>query len=341
MGIGRRPFFASSNDSVVKRMVRRLLMSLDPVFGGALSLLNGERGTVRAICLHGMKPTAAPSPGLPADAETDLESLRQMVELLLRRKYRFITPAQLSQGLDPRVAYFVLTFDDGYWSSSLAVNLMRQYGVPVTLFVCPHFMERQIAFWSESLYRGCEQRRVPQSDMLVAERRLRELPQTDREAWLVDQFGPECLTPLGDADRPLTSAELKQLWSFGNLEIGNHSWNHTALSRLSGPEIEAELGRVQRYVHALVGVSPGSMSFPYGFYNDATLDVVRQMGFSSAFTTVNRLHSTSSLRNAPFVTMGRFGGWNHKRPFERQVLRLRHGSLLSDRFLRMRGTASS
>ena len=317
---------------MIKPALKKLLLSLDPAVGEASRWLNGERGTVRAICLHAMRTTGGTSPGVPPGFETDLGELRTLVEQLLRKGYRFITPADLTRDLDPRGTYFMLTFDDGYFTASLAVELLKQYGVPVTLFICSYFIERQMAHWSDALHRGCE-KGAPDIKARATEHRLRATPQPEREQWLLDTFGRDSLVPLGDADRPLTSAELKRLWRLGNVEIGNHSWSHADLSRLSAAGIEDELERVQRYVHDLVGVRPRSMSFPYGFYNDTAIDVVRRMGFTSAFTTIPRRHSVASLTHGDFALVGRFATWNHRRPFARHVLRLRHGSLFSDRFL--------
>lgn len=316
----------------LKAHLRKLLFSIDAVVGEASSCLNAERGTLRAICLHAVKEIAGPSEGLSPGFEIRLEELRVLVELLLRRGYRFITPSDVKRELDPRGTYFVMTFDDGYFTTSLAVDLLEQYGVPVTLFVCPYYLERQIAHWSDALYRGCEGERTPADSRRTLERQLRALPQSERERWLIGNFGQDCLKPIGDADRPLTAAELKRLWSAGHVEIGNHSWSHADLSHSSEPEIEKELELAQSYVEALTGVRPTSVAFPYGLYNETVVDVVRRMGFTSAFTTVNCRHLVRSLTTEHFTLVGRFGSWNDKRPFARQVLRLRYGSLFSDRF---------
>lgn len=279
----------------LKTRLRETLFAADPLVAEALSWLNAEQGSLRAICLHAVKESAEPSRGLAPDFEINRDELRRLVDLLLRKQYQFITPSHLARDLDRRGRYMMVTFDDGYFTASFAVELFKAYGLPITLFLCPYFMDTQMTYWSDALLRGFENDNTPTQRRREVERTLRGLPQKEREQYLLEHFGPECLKPLGDADRPLTTDELKRLWSYGNVEVGNHSWSHADLSRCSPAQIEEELELAQRYVEDAIGIRPTSMAFPYGLFNDDVLHVVRRMGFTSALSTVNRLHSVTSL----------------------------------------------
>jgi peptidoglycan/xylan/chitin deacetylase (PgdA/CDA1 family) len=326
----------------LKGQVKRLLFAVDPIIAEASSRLNNtEGGTLRAICLHAMKNSAQPSRGVAPGVETDIGELRSFVEILLRRRYQFVTPSDLAQDLDPQGRYLMVTFDDGYFTTSLAVELFKEYGLRMTLFVAPYFMERQISYWSDALYRGFEARRTAPEARGKIERHLRSIPQTERERYLIETFGDDCVELVGDADRPLTARELRNLWSCGHVEVGNHSWTHADLSRASETEIEEELRLTQSYVESVIGIQPKAVAFPYGRYNERVVAVVKRMGFTSALSTENSRHSVASLRNRSFVQIGRFGSWSRKRPFGRHILRMRCGELFSDRVLQASGRPPS
>lgn len=54
-------------------------------------------------------------------------------------------------------------------------------------------------------------------------------------------------------------------------EIGNHSWNHSELTKLTEKEIEEQLLKTQQAVYDTVGIWPGTVRPPYGAYDDIVI----------------------------------------------------------------------
>lgn len=79
---------------------------------------------------------------------------------------------------------------------------------------------------------------------------------------------------------------LKRMVAEGHL-IGNHSWSHPDMTRLSPEQIKAELDKVKQAVLAQTGQP--EMTFlrpPRGIFNDETLAVAREAGYTSVFWSV-------------------------------------------------------
>ena len=56
------------------------------------------------------------------------------IEYFLQHNYRFIKPADLSQNLPEDKPYVMITFDDGYFNNSLAIDVLNKYKVPATFY---------------------------------------------------------------------------------------------------------------------------------------------------------------------------------------------------------------
>ncbi|WP_431927207.1 polysaccharide deacetylase family protein [Nonomuraea jabiensis] len=69
-------------------------------------------------------------------------------------------------------------------------------------------------------------------------------------------------------------------------EIGNHTWSHPDLTRLSPARVRAQLGRTDQAIRAVTGVVPGLVRPPYGAFN-AT--VRRQSGRPMVLWSVDTL----------------------------------------------------
>jgi len=84
-------------------------------------------------------------------------------------------------------------------------------------------------------------------------------------------WDPASPRPLANWDRLLEAQS-------GGHEIGNHSFDHVHLSRLS---LSEQLSQIRRADSALRehGIEPGSFCFPYGSFNTDTLAALRECGY--------------------------------------------------------------
>jgi peptidoglycan-N-acetylglucosamine deacetylase len=60
---------------------------------------------------------------------------------------------------------------------------------------------------------------------------------------------------------------VKRIYAEGH-ELGNHSWDHAQLSRLSAAEVQSEMKQTQDAIKQITGVAPAVMRPPYGAISD-------------------------------------------------------------------------
>lgn len=72
--------------------------------------------------------------------------------------------------------------------------------------------------------------------------------------------------------------ETKQLASNPNFELGNHSWSHPDLTKLSEQEVSQEIEKTEDILFELTGRHSHLFRPPFGYYSDLVLQVIAQHG---------------------------------------------------------------
>ncbi len=73
----------------------------------------------------------------------------------------------------------------------------------------------------------------------------------------------------------------------GGHELGNHSWNHPQLSRMSASGVRSELTRTADRIAQLSGIRPQYVRPPYGAQNKTVRSVIESLGWGMALWTVD------------------------------------------------------
>ena len=115
------------------------------------------------------------------------------------------------------------------------------------------------------------------------------LPVADRDAALSQLLSWSGLprTTRGCA-RPLSESELIQLASIPGIEIGAHSENHLWLPLQPRPSVNHEVSASKHRLEQLIGRPVTSFAYPYGGYEEVSIEAVHQAGFNVAVTTEQR-----------------------------------------------------
>ncbi|MGW0899329.1 polysaccharide deacetylase family protein [Streptomyces goshikiensis] len=71
--------------------------------------------------------------------------------------------------------------------------------------------------------------------------------------------------------------------------IGNHTWTHPHLPKLSRPALASEIGRTSDVVHEAVGEAPVWFRAPYGEWNRAAFEIGAELGMEPLAWTVDTL----------------------------------------------------
>jgi len=86
----------------------------------------------------------------------------------------------------------------------------------------------------------------------------------------------------------LTIAQVGELAAGELVEIGAHTVTHPVLSALPLEQQEAEVFRSKQTLEQLLGIGLNSFSYPYGMASEASKDLVRRAGFTSACATLEQ-----------------------------------------------------
>jgi peptidoglycan/xylan/chitin deacetylase (PgdA/CDA1 family) len=266
-----------------------------------------ERPALLSLLFHGVfETTSELESGVvhPQEAMT-LADFEVLFDYFSSAGYRFVSVADIERGLDQSGRHVCLTFDDGYASTARIVELLHRYSAPAVVFVSTGYVESGKRYWWDAVYEGRFKRGA--SGRAIAEeiaRLEREAPEVvDRH--LVSEFGADALEPRGDLDRPLTDGELRALAADEYVTIGNHTAEHVVLADRPAELVRRELSGPQAYFQRTIGVTPTSVSYPEGAYDEVAIGIVRDLGFASAFSTLRR-RERHPISAAHMYALGRF-----------------------------------
>jgi peptidoglycan/xylan/chitin deacetylase (PgdA/CDA1 family) len=210
----------------------------------------------------------------------------------LARTYQIVPLAELvsrrANGGSAR-GLAAVTFDDGYCGVfENAWPVLRDIGIPATVFVIADAPEREERFWWDE----------PEV--------LRAYSPARRQEWLTTLRGDSAAigNSLACADSPPARRQplawrRHATWptiieaARSGLQLGVHSATHRALPVLDEAELQDELVKSRELISNRTGVTPEFFAYPYGLWNDRVRDAVRAAGYLAAFT----------LEQGPYTTI--------------------------------------
>ena len=83
------------------------------------------------------------------------------------------------------------------------------------------------------------------------------------------------------------NADILQRMVADGCEIGNHTWNHESINKISADALVGVLNSTNDAVQAACGVRPIIMRPPGGGYNDASLATVGSLGMSAYYWSID------------------------------------------------------
>jgi peptidoglycan/xylan/chitin deacetylase (PgdA/CDA1 family) len=288
--------------------VYQIVRALDQFLSAAQLRLHERNGSVLTLFFHGLltadelaRRSAYPQQG------TTAEFFSALIEYFLNATYRFISPEELDEGVDPRGKYAMLTFDDGYYNNSRAVPVLERFRVPATIFVSALHVKEGRGFWWETLYhvrrsQGKTDREIGQEMRVLNGLRTPEI---------LDRIGPELGKEIflwrGDADRPFNLQELREISHHPLVKIGNHTADHDILTSCSDSEAERTIGTAQEVLREITGKRPISIAYPNGSVSRRVCEIAKGSGLKIGFAAARRKeYLPGALSPERRMVLGRF-----------------------------------
>lgn len=234
--------------------------------------------------------------------QVPLEVFRKQIDWLSRH-FSIVPLAEIEQLVierrHPTKPLCAVTFDDGYRNNyTNAFPVLRECGIPATLFVTTGFVDARTPLWVDRLEfainhtpGSVEDRRARDSKERA---RLKTVPAEARRAAL-DEIVRATGSELGrELDRhpdyaPLSWDEIREMARSG-IAIGAHTVTHPILSReasdVQGREIVESAVRIRVEVGECT-----HFAYPNGQpgdWDDASVSAIKEAGFAAAWTTEMR-----------------------------------------------------
>jgi peptidoglycan/xylan/chitin deacetylase (PgdA/CDA1 family) len=167
----------------------------------------------------------------------------------------------------------LLTFDDGYRSVlTVAHGILSKYEIPAVAFIVTEAVERSELLWFDAVDRTHGEKTVDA---------MKHLP---FDEWLVRTRACAAIVKCDDPNAPLSVDEVRLLAETGLFEIGAHTMSHPMLTLADQPVQAAEIRGSKEKLESWIGTQVHAFAYPNGDFTDETVRLVREAGFSCAFT---------------------------------------------------------
>jgi peptidoglycan/xylan/chitin deacetylase (PgdA/CDA1 family) len=251
--------------------------------------------------------------------------------LYLRRHYRMLhleealeelyaSPGEMKQGRDRRTP-LVLTFDDGYHDNyTHAFTLARELHIPITIFLIPGYTESGAPFWWLQAKHLVQHAQV---DKVLIEGRLYDLAKAAGRTLLAQTIddrlrhagavalretflahvrellaGSSSVPAEGEAVRPLTWGQVREMDASGWVSFGGHTMHHPILAYLSSPdEVRREVEECRYVLEQRLGHRVRTFAYPLGrpeHIGDVAPQAVHEAGYAWAVTTIQGINTPRS-----------------------------------------------
>ena len=267
-----------------------------------------ENNRLLIFYFHGLYETNVQKEFNHVDPQNNISvpQFTEFVDYFLLHKYIFIKPEDLLSDLPNNKSYIMITFDDGYFNNMLAIEVLKKYNIPATIFVTTKNIFENKSYWWDIIYKYRTKELVSLESIRKEQAYLKNLKYQFIEEYIVQNFGIDSFEPWSDIDRPLNKSELLTIYKNPNISIRNHTHNHAILTNYTDEEIENEFAISNKLLYNLTGSNPASMAFPNGNHNDLLLKLSANAGFKFAFTTQSGINKLPISNDSGIMSLNRF-----------------------------------
>jgi peptidoglycan/xylan/chitin deacetylase (PgdA/CDA1 family) len=269
--------------------------------------LKNEDKQLLVFCFHGLFESLKEKKLNQIDPQGNMtvQEFIEFIDYFLDHNYKFIVPKDLITGVKNNQPCAMITFDDGYFNNLRAIEILIKYGIPAVFFISTKNVVENKAFWWDVIYKYRAKQGSSIEDIATEQKWLKQFNYRFINDYIFKTFGMEAFTPWSDINRPFNPDEIKQLSTNPYVSFGNHTHNHSILTKCTKEEIKEELDIANKFLFETTGTLPLAIAFPNGNFNQTVLEATEEEGFRYAFTTVPGRNLFPSENNK-FTTLNRF-----------------------------------
>jgi len=226
------------------------------------------------------------------------KTFRQLVEHVSARydtvDVRDASPGRFKQRSAAKRLRVAFTLDDGWQDNYVNAHpILREHGIPATVFLCTGLTGQRMPFWPERarmalrhiLSERCGKRSETLIEALIES--LKYCSSEARDAHIHMLRGPEHSFGTGgsyEGDVTLTWDQVRIMHRHG-VRFGSHSHSHPILTTVPLEAMADEIRMSKRAFEAKLGTECDVFAYPNGDWSPEIREAVAACGFRCAFTT--------------------------------------------------------
>lgn len=285
-------------------------------YTGILFLIKNYKLRNKAVVLtyHRVLPddifeSSFSNPGIVVKPETFASNLE-----FLKKHFNVISSIDIKSTLQSssknNANTCIITFDDGWIDNYLyALPIIRQYDLPVTLFLPVDYIGTGQLFWQETigriLYQLYQTDMGPCNEVLDAEqiRTIRNSEPSEVKQNILKIVGQLKQKPYSEIEniiQTLQSAietkeathidryidwEQARIMQKHGIYMGSHACSHRILTRLDSTTLFSEMRESADTIEHNTGTRPAAIAYPNGDSNEAVKGAAYNAGYQIGFTT--------------------------------------------------------
>lgn len=258
------------------------------------------------LTFHGLREDNSASDALDDSLHQSIGTFRRICAFLAK-SYHVMPLSEMvriiQQGEKLPARAVAITFDDGYASNyELGYPVLRELGLPATIFVCTGFLDGTHALWFQEMDLAYQSMGRNEAELARALAELKKLPNAEmrKEVNRIVSFN-QTNQKLPAVMRPMSWENARALQQSGLIELGGHTHTHPVLARCTFEEQHAEIKTCHHRMTSELGQAPKLFAYTNGGSTDFTTDTQRILAeyeFAAAFTMVGGRCSTASASHA-------------------------------------------
>ena len=264
----------------MQKRLKAAILALEATMTSKVLPATHEEGTLLSFLFHGLfeSDEEVRNGMLDPQQGVTVEMFRAFLEHFQGQGYRFISPRQILEGLEPGGKYILLTFDDGYFNNLRALPAMEEFNAPAVFFVSSDHVREGKAFWWDMAFREGQKRGETEAEIRGTVNGYKRMKTEEVEFELKKEVGKDALRPVGDLDRPFIPSELREFAGHRLVSIGNHTKNHAILTNYSLAEAREQIQGAQDAIQEMTGKIPEMISYPNGNSSPQIEQAAREAG---------------------------------------------------------------
>lgn len=262
--------------------------------------------TGAVLTFHGLREDNAPCGALNGSLHQPIGTFRKICGFLAK-KYQVMPLSEMvriiKQGEKLPARAVAITFDDGYASNyELGYPVLRELGLPATIFVSTGFLDGTHALWFQEVDLAYQAMGRSEAELARALAELKKLPNIEMRKE-VNRIVSSSQTSrkLPAVMRPMSWDNARALQQSGLIELGGHTHTHPILARCTLEEQHAEIKTCHHRMTTELGRAPKLFAYTNGGPIDFTADtqsIVAEYKFAASFTMVSGRYSPASASHA-------------------------------------------